>query len=234
MLDDKHRDMTMDERLFKVTGLATLLPVAALGLLIGFAAWLGFLSAPVPSGVIISIGAAVGVLSALFTRYFHNGSVNLLIVAASGLIALLVTYLGGVYGAIFVSTVVLLVISAAPSAYRVMAGYCMAALLGFTLLLNESFNPSPESLRMLMSLVVVPYPLALLLNTSVPADRARLKGFLILLAITIFGILLFIFLEGFKVNLAVSGFASITVLIITWKLQRIPLAYSGDRDRSFR
>src|SRR6056300_907631 len=114
MLDDKHRDMTMDQRLFKSTGLATLLPVTALGLLIGFATWLGFLSAPVPAGVIIAFSAGVGLLSALFVRYFHNRSVNLLIVAASGLIALLVTYLGGVYGAIFASTLVLLVISAVP------------------------------------------------------------------------------------------------------------------------
>jgi len=223
MLDDKHRDMTMDRRLFKITVLSTLLSTAALALVVGFGTWLGFWNAPLPLGLILAIVATLVVLSALFTRYFDNRFVSQLIVAASGLIALLVTYMGGIYGAIVTIATVYLVISAAPNAYRVLAGYSMSALISFALLLNESFNPSPESLRMLMALAVIPYPLALLFNTSVPADRARLKGFLILLAITFFGILLFIFLEGFKVHLAVAGFASITVLIITWKLQRIPL-----------
>ena len=200
-----------------------LLPSAVLVMLIGFATWLGFLSAPVPAGVIIAIGAGVGLLSALFVRYFHNRSVNLMIVAASGLIALLATYLGGVYAA-FLSMVVVLVISAAPNAYRVMAGYSMSALMGFTLLLNESFNPSPESLQMLTTLAVIPYPLALLFNTSVPADSARLKAFQALMLLGLSGRLWLVLNEGLEVNnYGLGALGAAVVFAITWKLRRIPL-----------
>src|SRR6056300_1714446 len=100
MLHDQHRDITMAQRLFKVAAQTTLLSTAALALLVGIGAWLGLWEAPLPLGFILAITVTLGILWQLLVRYYDKRSVIITVLGVSGLLALVVTYLGGLYGAI--------------------------------------------------------------------------------------------------------------------------------------
>src|SRR5210317_556014 len=223
MLGYKHSDITMEERILKVAGLGAFLSTALAAVSVALGEWSGFFNSPHPLGAIAAIASALVAMALLFVLYFDKHLIRNTILFASGLLALFITYQAGVYGLILMTGAVVLAIAAVPNRYRLLAGYSIAALMSVSLLLSEAFSPSAESLQMLTTLAVIPYPLALLFNTSVPADSARLKAFQALMLLGLSG-RLWLFNEGLEVNnYGLGALGAAAVFAITWKLRRIPL-----------
>lgn len=222
MLGYKHSDITMEERILKVAGLGAFLSSALAAVSVALGEWSGFFTSPLPLGSIAAIACALVVMAALFFRYFEKRYIRNTILIASGSLALFITYKAGVYGLILVTGAAVLSIAAVPNKYRLLTGYSIAALMSVTLLLSEALNPSAESLRVFMTLALIPYPIALLLNTSLPQDAARLKALNFFLILGVITTLLLMAEEGFKANLVVSLVVTAISLSITRTLNRIP------------
>ena len=220
MFNSNTEALSVEERLFRLTGLSVAISVALTIVLVILLNAIGLIFAPLALGMAAAPGAAF--IAYCIYRFPGRQIIKFVVVVVACLLSFFATYRSGVYPAVLSLPAILAVVSAAPNRYRTLAGCGISAAIAAALLLHESFSPSAEAVRALIALAVLPYPSALLMNTSAPLEEARVRGFLGLLALGFLATLLIVIQEGPAAQSVVTLLAIACVLPFVLKLQRIP------------
>lgn len=123
------------------------------------------------------------IIAGLLLRYgAKSQAVRFLLVAIFTVGSLAPVAKLGIYPSVVAVGLLLSVMALAPK-HRLAIGFIYSGAIALALLYRENFALSDTGLRLFMSLLVLPYPLSLLLDTQLPYERARLKAFAALVGI---------------------------------------------------
>lgn len=218
---EKH-SLSPEDRIFRVTSITPLLTIAVISALFIFTDLIGEIRSPTPTPYLLMIIVSFLVTSIWISLHPDKRN-SRYILAATILLGLYVVYIGGIYAAVLAICGLISIMAASPQNFRLWIGYGYSASLACALIMHDVLSPTDESLRLLIALAVLPYPLSFLLNPSIPIEKAQLNGFLTLLVTGFLTTVAFTINQGFASNTVVVLIALVVVFAFCWLLQRITL-----------